>query len=349
MSQTPKISIIIPVYKVEQYLRQCLNSVVNQTMREIQIICVNDGSPDNSRTILQEYADRDSRIDIIDKTNGGLSSARNAAYPLIKGKYVLFVDSDDWIDLALCEKTYQKAEETGAQMTLFSYQEEGGHGSAGMFRTITPNDKTTVEEKLPVLDYPIACGKLWRSDFLLDNKLYFPEGLVFEDNLFNWKAVVLADRISVVPLRLYHYRCVSSSISQTGGEHVMHIFPIFEKIHEYLLEAGCYTAYRDKFISKKLNAWHYHYHHIQKSLKPRYVAKIRESLTAEDWEFIHTAPKNLVPRCSKLFYEKMIDGRPSLLTTVDYYFSLAIYGITKRPPRQIFQWVIKQIRARLNV
>src|SRR5215469_13757361 len=108
----PIISIIIPVYNVEPYLRQCLDSVVNQTMRDIQIICVNDGSPDNSRAILQEYANRDSRIEIIDKPNGGQSSARNAAYPHIRGKYTLFVDSDDWIERDLCEKTYRKAEET---------------------------------------------------------------------------------------------------------------------------------------------------------------------------------------------------------------------------------------------
>jgi len=344
MATISKISIIIPVYNVEQYLRQCLDSIVNQTMREIHIICVNDGSPDNSRAILQEYADRDSRFEIIDKPNGGLSSARNAAYPSIKGKYVLFVDSDDWIAIDLCEKTYRKAEVTGAQMTLFSYQEEGGYGSAGLFRTITPNDKTTIEEKLPVLDYPIACGKLWRSDFLLDNKLYFPEGLAFEDNLFNWQAVILAERISVVPERFYHYRCVSSSISQSGGKHVMHIFPIFEKIREYLLESGYYTAYRDKFLSKKLNGWHYQYHHIQKSLRPQYVAMIRESLTAEDREFIRTAPKKLVQKCSKLFYEKMIDGNPGLIAMVDYYISSAIYSITKKPPRQIFHWIIKRIK-----
>ena len=348
MAAEPKVSIIIPVYNVEQYLRQCLDSVVNQTMREIQIICVNDGSPDNSLAILQEYAERDSRVEIIDKPNGGQASARNAAFPAIKGKYTLFVDSDDWIALDLCEKTYRKAEETGAQMTLFSYQEEGGYGSSGLFRTITPSDKTTVEEKLPALDYSTACGKLLRSGFLLDNKLYFPEGLIFEDVFYNWRAVTLAERISVVPERLYHYRCVPSSTSQSGGKNVMHIFPIFEKIREYLLESGYYTAYRDKFLSKKLNGWHYHYHHIQKSLKPGYVAMICASLTAEDREFVRTAPKKLVPRCSKLFYEKMIDGNPGPIATVDYYVSLAIYSIKKKSPHQIFHWIIRRIKVRMK-
>ena len=108
-----------------------MDSVVNQTMRDIQIICVNDGSPDGSRAILQEYADRDSRIEIIDKPNGGLSSARNAAYPHIRGKYTLFVDSDDWIELDLCEKTYRKSEETGAQMTMFFFSKSGRKSDSG--------------------------------------------------------------------------------------------------------------------------------------------------------------------------------------------------------------------------
>jgi len=171
-----------------------LDSVVNQTLRDIQIICVNDGSPDGSRAILQEYADRDSRIEIIDKPNGGLSSARNVAYPYIKGKYTLFVDSDDWIEPNLCEKTYQKAEITGASMTVFFFRK----WKEGKIRLIPSGNKTTIEEKLPLLDFPSACSKLWRTDFLLGNKLYFPEGLVFEDNLVHWQAVTLADKISIV-------------------------------------------------------------------------------------------------------------------------------------------------------
>ena len=116
---SPHITIIIPIYNVEKYIEECLDSVIHQTMKEIQIVCVNDGSLDISREILQKYADKDARIEIIDKTNGGLSSARNIAYPCIKGKYTLFIDSDDWIELDLCEKAYAKAEDSGASITIF--------------------------------------------------------------------------------------------------------------------------------------------------------------------------------------------------------------------------------------
>jgi len=114
-----KVTIVLPVYNVEPYLRQCLDSVVNQTMQDIQIICVNDGSTDKSLTILQEYAARDGRIEIIDQENQGAGSARNAAIPYIRGKYVYFADPDDWLDVKLCEKTYACAEATGADAVFF--------------------------------------------------------------------------------------------------------------------------------------------------------------------------------------------------------------------------------------
>ena len=94
-----KVSVIIPVYNVEKYLCKCLDSVVNQTLRDIEIICVDDGSTDSSWEILKEYAQRDDRIKLIHKENGGLSSARNVAMQVAKGDYIGFIDSDDWIDL----------------------------------------------------------------------------------------------------------------------------------------------------------------------------------------------------------------------------------------------------------
>ena len=327
----PKVTIVIPVYNVEKYLRQCLDSIVNQTMRDIQIICVNDGSPDGSRDILQEYADRDSRIEIIDKPNGGLSSARNAAYPHIKGKYTLFIDSDDWVELDLCEKTHQKSEETGAMMSIFFFHE----WKEKNIRSITPNEKTTVQEKLPLFDFPSACSKLWRTDFLLGNNLYFPEGLVFEDNLVNWKAVTLADKIAIVPERLYHHRRNFGSITQTWGERSLNYVPIYEKIREYLLASGYYAAYRYKFISMKLDIWFRHYRNLPASLQPRYTAMIREVLSEDDREFYRTAP---LKKIVKLFYA-MIDGDES--DARNFRTAYAMHQILRMPELLIRQWIVR--------
>ena len=333
----PKISIVIPVYNVEKYLRQCLDSIVNQTMREIQVICINDGTQDNSRMILQEYVERDSRITIIDKPNGGLSAARNAAYPHIQGKYTLFVDSDDWIEPDLCEKTYQKSEATDAQITVFFDHRR----SRRKFQSLPPLEKTMIEEKTRLLDFPVIWNKLWRTDFLLDNKLYFPEGLVFEDNLVNWQAVVFAERISIVPEQFYHHRRTPGSITRKAGEHWLDLIPIYNKIGEYLLESGHYAAYRDKFISMKLDVWYRHYRNLPASMKPEYTTMVRESLTADDREFYRTAPKKQLRKIARLFYAMLDGGKADA-----WKFSLAyaLNQMIRMPELLARQWIVQPFR-----
>ena len=330
----PKISIIIPIYNVEAYLRQCLDSVVNQTLQNVQIICVNDGSSDGSLPILQEFATKDSRITIIDKPNGGLSDARNAAYSHIQGKYTLFVDSDDWIEPDLCKKTYCKAEESGASMTVFFDHRR----SNKVIQSIPASDKTTVNEKLPLLDFPSVCTKLWQTDFLLGNKLYFSEGLAFEDNLVNWQAVTMAKRISIVPERLYHYRRNLGSTTQTRGEHYLHLVPIYDKIREYLIESGYYTDYRDSFVSMKLNVWFRHYRNLPASLQPKYTVMIHEVLTEDDRKFCRTAQcKNIV----KLFYA-MIDGNDS--DAWKFRVAYTKHQIARMPELFVRRCIVRQIR-----
>jgi len=119
-----KISIVIPVYNVEKYLRQCLDSLVNQTLRDIEIICVNDGSTDSSLEILNSYAQSDNRIVVINIENGGVSNARNVGLKNVSGEYVTFVDSDDWLDLEFCEKLYDIAQKEQADAVMCGYMRE---------------------------------------------------------------------------------------------------------------------------------------------------------------------------------------------------------------------------------
>lgn len=121
MPDNPTISIIIPVYNVERFLHRCLDSVLNQTFQDWEAICVNDGSPDNSAAILNEYAARDARFKIITKENGGISDARNVGTAAARGKYILYLDSDDFIHLQLLEITHYLAEKNNADMVTFNY------------------------------------------------------------------------------------------------------------------------------------------------------------------------------------------------------------------------------------
>jgi glycosyltransferase involved in cell wall biosynthesis len=301
MTETPLISIVIPVYNVEKYLRECLDSVVNQTMREIQIICVNDGSTDSSPAILEEYAQKDGRIEVIHKENGGLSSARNAAYPYLKGEYSLFVDSDDWIDLTLCEKVFRKTCETDAEIILFSYTSVGG-GTKDYhcFTGINAEDKTHDEEKKTILGYPMAWGKIWKTDFLLKNHLLWPDGLYFEDNLVHWQGVLLAKKISVLPEELYYYRQREDSVTHKRSEAYFDLLMIYQRIETFLRENSYYLRYKDVFVAQKLGGIHYRYFLIKDELKQVFCQKAKEIIRAEEKRFIKNLPLNRL--AFKLFY-----------------------------------------------
>ena len=118
----PKISVIVPVYNVERYLRKCLDSIIAQTFSDWECICVDDGSPDNSGKILDEYAAKDKRFVIIHKENGGVSSARNAGLDMARGEYITFCDSDDWIEKETYEVAYMNAKKNNADIVTWQYQ-----------------------------------------------------------------------------------------------------------------------------------------------------------------------------------------------------------------------------------
>ena len=221
--KTTPISVIIPVYNVEKYLRECLDSVINQTLKDIEIICVNDGSPDNSLKILQEYAAKDKRIVIINQKNQGLSCSRNNALKIAKGEYILFLDSDDWIREDTCERLYTKAKKHNIDMVNFAgtnyddnsklFEQTKGQG---IFYTSGNKDFFSREELEEFMyNIPIsACRFFYRRAFLEENQITFPEGINFEDNYFVRKALIFAQTYGVEREILYFRRVHGESITQ---------------------------------------------------------------------------------------------------------------------------------------
>jgi glycosyltransferase involved in cell wall biosynthesis len=249
----PQISIIIPVYNAAPYLRDCLDSVINQTMSEIQIICINDGSTDNSSSILEEYADRDSRILFINKTHNGVSFARNIGLTHAEGKYVLFVDSDDTVDMRLCEKVYHKAKQSNADIILFFNDAPNGQKCIGN-RTISTDDKIRWEEKKHLSGFGTVCGKLWRNDFLQKYDLKFYEQLHrLEDVMFYWQGLQLATKVAILPENLYHYYLRENSLSLWHGKYCLTVFDDFAKCKSFLVEHGLYKYYKSLFLRSEVD------------------------------------------------------------------------------------------------
>ena len=225
-----KISVIIPIYKVESYLRQCLDSVVNQTYKNLEIILIDDGSPDNCGQICDEYAQRDKRIIVIHKENGGLSAARNDGLRLAAGEWISFVDPDDWCELDMYEKSIAKAEETAADVVIFSSYQNSRHKEEKIhaFSTDFVTDDPTIIAQLQLS--AVSCyytpfsgehkrgqgfpwDKLYKSTVIKDNNLIFSEKVrADEDVLFNILVFQHVKKVAFFDSALYHWRMNPTSI-----------------------------------------------------------------------------------------------------------------------------------------
>ncbi len=216
----PKVSVIIPVYNTEKYLRKCLDSVCNQTLSDIEIICVNDCSTDNSFEILKEYASKDDRIKLIDfKENKGAAVARNTGIDEAKGEYIGFVDSDDFIDLDFYEKLYKEAINKNADIVKGAYKYPNGSIVETFFNEKIKEDKNNFSYGY--------CGAIYNTILIKSNNITFPILKDMEDPIFAFKSALKANKVIV--LENTYINITVRENSQTAG------IPSFDKI-------------RDKFI-----------------------------------------------------------------------------------------------------
>ena len=215
----PKISVIIPVYNVEKYLRECLDSLLNQAFKDIEIICVNDGSTDGSLNILNEYASKDSRFIIINQNNQGLSAARNNGLNVAKGDYVAFLDSDDYIlNSDYFEKLYNACEKHNADIAVASIIRGNDKKSKYIFKVEKEEIGDSFIDKLKICDVPdsnYVWNKLYKRESLLATGITFPVGKLYEDLYYTHKVLYYVDKLVSVPNVSIFYRKRSDSIVKT--------------------------------------------------------------------------------------------------------------------------------------
>lgn len=218
MKKNPLISVIIPVYKVEKYLAQCLDSVLNQTYGNLEIVLVDDGSPDSCPQICDEYGVKDARVHVIHKKNGGLASARNVGLDHASGEFVSFIDSDDWIEKETYEKIMQVQEETLAEIIMFDIIQTDGMTFFDKFNYTRETGRVVAANEIVkqiLLDkigsevvkavYDIKC---WEG-------IRFPFGRLYEDIPTTYHVYEKASKVAFVNEPLYKYRVNKSSISYT--------------------------------------------------------------------------------------------------------------------------------------
>lgn len=207
----PEISVIVPVYKVEKYIKRCVDSILAQTFADFELWLVDDGSPDNCGVICDEYAQKDARVKVIHKENGGLSDARNAALDVMQGKYVFFVDSDDWITEDALNTMYTALKRTGLKVATGNIVSVREDGTEKVLYSPTQEEQILIgEELLTTLLRPNACNRLYAAE--LFQSLRYPVGRLYEDVFIYHKILAQIDGMVLVGKNTYYYLIRTGSI-----------------------------------------------------------------------------------------------------------------------------------------
>ena len=237
-----KVSIIVPFYNVEEYIERSIKSLVNQSLQDIEIILVNDGSKDGSEEIARDYQKRyPDKIIYLEKENGGLSDARNYALPYATGEYIAFLDSDDYVEEEMYAEMYESARIDRADVVecdyLWEYPEE----------TIESKGRTYKDRKDMLLNARVvAWNKLIKKELLEKTRIKFPVGLRYEDVEFFYKLVPYINSISIVKKPFIHYVQRDNSISNTQTSKTAEIIQVLDHVIEFYKENNIYENYKNE-------------------------------------------------------------------------------------------------------
>lgn len=277
----PKVSVIVPIYNVEKYLEKCINSLLSQTLEDIQIILVNDGSKDNSGNIAKEYEKNNKdRVIYVEKENGGLSDARNYGLKYATGDFIAFLDSDDYIEKNAYEEMYNKAIEENADYVECDFIWEFPN-------KIRVDKQYPYKNKKEMLSFVrvVAWNKLIKRQLIIDNNLEFPKGLRYEDVEFTYKLIPFINKFANVDKPFIHYVQREGSIANVQNERTAEIFTVLDNVIEFYKKNNIYEKYRDEL------EYNYARYLLCSSLKRMCKIKdktIREKLLTESWKRLNS-------------------------------------------------------------
>jgi glycosyltransferase involved in cell wall biosynthesis len=314
----PLISVIVPVYNVQDYLEECLNSILNQTFKDIEIICINDGSVDGSIAILEKYAQKDKRIILLNLENKGQAAARNIGLKTSKGKYISFVDSDDVINTRMFE----------VLIPLFSDDIDAVVFEANLFgesdnlmqKYFRPRfkGKHKICGKIILGCQVPPWNKIYRKDIIDKYQISFPDGLLYEDNSFHWKYLMHTENVYFYPNKLYNYRIRKNSIMyKTKNTKIADLCLVCSEIFEYMEKCNLTKEYSEFFVNffeHCLEIVCANTNNLQKSIKT----------ANEIWSKINVKTDNaIISALARKNYDYVIKW-------IGYSFSEKIFSIKKR-------------------
>ena len=271
-----KVSIIVPIFNTDKYIEKCLNSLVNQTLSDIEIICINDGSTDNSLIIIRRFANRDSRIKILEQQNLKQGAARNNGMRIASGEYIGFVDSDDWIDLDYFEKLYTAAKKYNSDIALATNIRVGRYKQKKRLNIEKEEFVSSLQDKFDICQqWKNECptNKIYRHEMLKANNIVWPEGCYCEDKLFTVQAVYYANGVVAVPnVNYYYFRNPNSTVNTKKRKHFKQLIQdknnAKRAVLAFLKEKKAEIRDKDFWaITKSFNVFNFNIFLIKESLK----------------------------------------------------------------------------------
>jgi hypothetical protein len=238
MTSNIKVSILIPCFNVEKYLRQCLDSVINQTIKEIEIICINDGSTDGTLSILEYYAKNDNRIRIIDKENSGYGDSMNQALSAATGNYIGIVESDDFVELCMFESLYSIAIKNNLDISRCCYFEYKSGINTPVLNNWVPKNQVHNPNEIHAAFWqaPSIWCSIYRRSWLNENKIRFlpTPGASYQDTSFAFKCYACCQRLYISDIPLLHYRTDNESSSVNNPEKVFCVCDEWKEIYRFV-------------------------------------------------------------------------------------------------------------------
>lgn len=326
-----KLSITIATYNVQNYIVECMDSILNQTFKDFEVICIDDGSKDNTVSILKEYASNDHRICLIEKEkNEGLAVARNLSLELARGQYITFLDGDDYYDLTLFEKAIEIADNTQADLVIWDYVTFYQPNEIEKLK-YHPSDliNFNTSNKNDLLKRPsFTWVKLLRTEKARSLGIVFPKGYTRQDIPVHWHLITKLDKIEVLPERLAYYRQQNEATTAKKDEKLLHLALIMDIVEKYLRKEQIFESYKQQFYKQQLDFFYGMYDNIKKEFKEEALIMIKVRLKKEHIQYLKS--NNLVRPQTKYFLLGINGNHFYTFILSIWKFTRIIYRLLKR-------------------
>ena len=314
-----KVSVIIPVYNTEKYLKECLDSIVNQSLEDIEIICIDDGSTDNSLEILREYAENDSRFKIFSQENNGQGSARNYGLDVAKGEYIYFMDSDDFIELNTLSDCYNEANKNNLDFLMFqlinydeskkSLYQDNDYDMPNVGDLVADNVFSYADLNHLIFQVAVSpVNKLYSKKFLDDINVRFPEDVIFEDNVFFWNVFLNAKRIKFLKHHYYIRRRHSSSTTGNAGIRFVDTLEIHKRIFIIFKKFNIFDEFKKYLFNKKVVLANVRFNQVNDEVKSVFFNEMKNDFKEMSNEYGYDNIIEYLDYPNKLIFETVMES-----------------------------------------